>query len=71
MSMDLVRMTKAGEVLQVHPTCVAAHALAGWRVCSPDQPLADQPLAGPAAPAVPVKPGRRRSADDAPPIQEH
>ncbi len=27
----LVQMTRTGEVLYVHPTCVAAHVRAGWR----------------------------------------
>lgn len=29
---DLVAMTKAGEVIEVHPSCVKAHEQAGWKV---------------------------------------
>jgi hypothetical protein len=28
----LVAMTKGGETLDVHPTCVSAHKQAGWKV---------------------------------------
>lgn len=30
--MELVTVTKDGETLQVHPTCVSAHEFAGWKV---------------------------------------
>ena len=29
---DLVAMTKDGEVIEVHPSCVKAHEQAGWKV---------------------------------------
>lgn len=29
-SPDLVRMSKAGDTIDVHPSCVAAHKAAGW-----------------------------------------
>lgn len=29
---ELVAMTKAGEVIEVHPSCVKAHEQAGWKV---------------------------------------
>lgn len=28
---DLVPMTKNGETIRVHPTCVKGHTLAGWK----------------------------------------
>lgn len=28
----LIEMTKDGETMAVHPTCVAAHQSAGWRI---------------------------------------
>ena len=31
---SLVSMTKNGEMLDVHPTCVKAHEIAGWVVVS-------------------------------------
>lgn len=30
----LVSMTKEGETLRVHPTCVDAHKLAGWKLAA-------------------------------------
>lgn len=35
MSVELVPMTKGGEVIEVHPSCVAAHESVGWRVVPP------------------------------------
>jgi len=35
---DLIRVTKDGDVLDVHPTCLAAHQRAGWRA-APTDPL--------------------------------
>lgn len=29
---SLVKMTKDGETLAVHPSCVAAHRRAGWKL---------------------------------------
>lgn len=45
MAEKLTRMHKDGDFLSVHPTCVAAHEVAGWTVVqdeAPDEPDAAQ-----------------------------
>lgn len=42
MDQDLVPMTKNGETLEVHPTCVSDHKRNGW-VIAPKPEHTDQP----------------------------
>jgi hypothetical protein len=43
MSEKLVLMEKDGEKLEVHPTCVEAHELAGWKKAKKEEPSKPQP----------------------------
>lgn len=40
MAEEMVTVSMVGETLEVHPSCVAAHIDAGWRVTAPRAPAA-------------------------------
>ena len=55
----LVTMCKGADTLDVHPTCVAAHALHGWQLA----PVAHSNEAAPTEkPATTTRKARRESA---------
>lgn len=64
---DLIPVAKAGDYLEVHPSCLQAHRELGWRECErreqadegePDSQQADQS-------ATPAKRGRKAKAEAA------
>lgn len=42
MSQDLIPVAKAGDYLEVHPSCLQAHRELGWRECERREPPADE-----------------------------
>jgi len=46
MDADLVHMKKGEEVLEVHPSCVAAHERAGWAVVPAPEPAPESQSKG-------------------------
>ena len=70
MSQDLIPVAKAGDYLEVHPSCLPAHRELGWRECErrepadeaePDSQQADQSDQA----ATPAKRGRKAKAEAA------
>jgi len=46
MSQDLIPVAKAGDYLEVHPSCLQAHRELGWRECERREPADEAELEG-------------------------
>lgn len=40
---ELIAITKNGDYLEVHPTCLAQHKALGWKECEKQKSTSDEP----------------------------